>query len=411
MNTDSVVITGIGVVTAAGVGFHAFQSSLRNSTRCVAPKTLARENGAVEGIVGAVNDEDLPKFIQPKRHLNFKHMSRSGVMVCAAAALAIKDGRFEPSAQTLEQTGIVMGTGFGGIQSMLKFNADVRAKGPSAVNPIIFPDTVSNAPAGYAAIAFGMQGMNATLSTGFSSGLRAIRVAYEQVASGGLAAAFAGGYDELIPELCHYWQSTGAMASDHTDGILAARPFNANRNGFYPGEGAVVLLLERRSTASQRGAAIHGELLGFGSCQSNQTSEPGALGAQRCTMQRALANAGIKASEIAAVFASANGSVLADRDEALAIASIFGPDTPVTAIKSLTGECMAAAGPASVSAALWALNKKKVPGIPGQAHDSHDYKIRTSNSTSEMDDRNYCLINSFGLDAQGESLIVGRYES
>jgi len=407
MNTDSVVITGIGVVTAAGVGLDAFQSSLQNSTPGVAPKTLPRENGAIDVLVGAVNDEDLPKFIHPKRHLNFKHMSRSGVMVCAAAALAIKDGQFEPSAQTIEQTGIVTGTAFGGIQSMLKFNADVRAKGPSAVNPIIFPDTVSNAPAGYAAIAFGMQGMNATLSTGFSSGLRAIRIAYEQVASGGLEAAFAGGYDELIPELCHYWQSTGAMSSDQTDGLPSSRPFDVNRNGFYPGEGAVILLLERRSTAEQRGAAIHGELLGFGSCQSNQTAESGRIGAQGCTMQRALVNAGLKPSEIAAVFASANGSVIADRDEALAIAGLFGPSTPVAAVKSFTGECMAAAGPASVSAALLALRQKKVLGIPGLANGTDNWNIRISNATVEMDDRKYCLINSFGLDGQGESLIVG----
>ena len=327
----------------------------------MAPGTLTREAGTLDLVLGAVKDGGLSNFIEPRRHLNFKHMSRSGLMVCTAAALALKDAQFHPGEQTLERTGIIMGTAFGGVQSMLKFNADVRAKGPSAVNPIIFPDTVSNAPAGYAAIAFGTLGMNATLSTGFSSGLRALRVAYEQVASGSLMAALAGGYDELIPDLCHYWQTTGALSHQGS----ASCPIDSHRNGFYPGEGAVVLLLEKRTSAEQRGAAaIYGELLGFGSCQSTQANESPQQ-VKKCTMQRALANARVKAVDVAAVFASANGSVDADNEEALAIGDLFGPETPVSAIKSYTGECMAAAGPAAVTAALFALRERIIPGIPG----------------------------------------------
>ena len=235
---ESVVITGIGVVNAAGLGLPAFENSLRHSATGLRMSELRRETGSVHLLLGSVKDEDLPSCIEPRRHLNFKHMSRSGTMVCAAAGLATKDARFSPSEHLLQRTGIVMGTAFGGMQSMLKFNADVRTKGPNAVNPIIFPDTVSNAPAGYAAIAFGMMGMNATLSTGFSSGIRAIRVAYEQVASGNLEAALAGGYDELIPDLCHYWQISGSLSPAYPDGDMISAPFDSQRNGFHPGEGA-----------------------------------------------------------------------------------------------------------------------------------------------------------------------------
>lgn len=398
----SVVVTGIGIVSPAGVGLAEFERNLSESTSGTASGTLARESGKLDLVLGAVKDEGLSNFIEPRRHLNFKHMSRSGLMVCASAALALKDAHFHPSEQTLERTGIIMGTAFGGVQSMLKFNADVRAKGPSAVNPIIFPDTVSNAPAGYAAIAFGTQGMNATLSTGFSSGLRALRVAYEQVASGSLVAALAGGYDELIPDLCHYWQTSGVLSANGS----ASRPFDSHRNGFYPGEGAVVLLLETRANAEQRGAQIYGQLLGFGSCQSESASQC-AQQMKKCTMQRALANARVNAADIAAVFSSANGSVDADRDEAIAISDLFGPATPVAAIKSYTGECMGAAGPASVTAALFALRKKIIPGVPGFAKNEDHLKIQISAGNTRMDDRRYCLINAFGLDAQGESLILG----
>jgi 3-oxoacyl-[acyl-carrier-protein] synthase II len=392
---ESVVVTGIGIVSAAGIGLPAFESSLREGRSGIGPAVLTRQTGEeLKLLLGTVKDDVLPDCVESRRHLNFKHMSRSGLMVCAAASLATKDGKFSPSEQTLERTGIVTGTAFGGMQSMLKFNADVRAKGPSAVNPIIFPDTVSNAPAGYAAIAFGMLGMNATLSTGFSSGLRALRVAHEQVASGNLAAALAGGYDELIPDLCVYWKNNGSLSKANSENPASSFPFDEKRNGFYPAEGAVMLLLERRDTAEQRGADIYGELLGFGSCQS---SSEGAMGQdiRRCTMQRALSDAKVQSTDIAAVFASANGSVDGDREEALAIRSIFGAGTPVTAIKAYTGECMAASGPASVVAALMALRDKVMPNIPGSPP-----------GINNLGERKHGLVNSFGLDAHGESIVV-----
>ena len=403
MTESSVVITGVGIVSAVGLGVEAFDKSLKEGATGLKLGTLDCGGQTMKVVFGAVNDDALPACIEARRHLNFKHMSRSGMMVCAAAGLALKDGHFTPDESALERTGIVMGTAFGGIQSMLKFNADVREKGPSAVNPIIFPDTVSNAPAGYAAIAFGIRGMNATLSTGFASGFRALRAASEHVASGNLLAALAGGYDEIIPHLCQYWESVGELSKSHNDAGFESNPFDSRRDGFHPGEGAVVLLLEQKATAKQRGAAIYGEILGFGACQSSQNMKEAMLGA--------LSEARMEPSDIAVVFASANGSIDADRDEAEAIHQIFGADTPVSAVKGYTGECIAAAGPAAVAAALFSLRSKTAPGIPGLKKCCKEIPINISPSAVAISGQHCCLINSFGRQGEGESLVCRPLEA
>ena len=302
-----------------------------------------------------------------------------------------------------------MGTAFGGIQSMLKFNSDVREKGPSVVNPIIFPDTVSNAPAGYAAISFGLMGMNATLSSGAASGLTAIRLAYEQVANGGLAAALAGGYDELIPHLCHYWKTSGKLSNSFSDNGPGSIPFDARRDGFYPGEGAVIVLMERKSMALERGAHIYGELLGFGSSQS--TDRTGPFESKRNAMSEALKDSAVNPSAVGAVFASANGSLQGDIEEAAAIEALLGFDTPVSAVKSLTGETMGAGGPASLTAALSTLNRRCVPGIPKLRVNKGEIRIKVSERATPLGDKLYCLVNSFGLNGEGESLLVGALET
>lgn len=400
---EAAVITGIGIVSALGVGRKPFEENLLASTRGVSGGVLEFEGESLSLARAPVAEGNLPAFIEPRRHLNFTYMSRSGVMMCAATSLAAKDANFLPDQETLERSGIVMGTAFGGVQSMLKFNAEVRAKGPTAVNPIVFPDTVSNAPAGYAAIAFGLMGMNATLSTGFSSGLEALSVAAEQVVCGELDAAFAGGYDELCPSLCQYWRRTGELAVALENGC-ASVPFDSRRTGFCPGEGAVVLLVERRSSADRRGAAIYGELRGWGTFLS---------GVKRCgvdsrsaAMRSALEDAEAEPGDISGIFASANGSVVGDREEALALSAIFGPRSPVAALKGSIGECMAAAGPAAVAASLLALQNGSLPGIPGFVQGDPDNELQMSPDPIAMPNHPFCLVNSFGLDGIGTSLVV-----
>jgi 3-oxoacyl-[acyl-carrier-protein] synthase II len=406
---EEVVITGMGLVTSIGIGRDEFWKSLRNTAAGIQQSRFEDEKGQFLIWTATLPElspyQYLPVNLPPNRRLNPRSASRSAIMLCVAVSLAVVDSGLVLEKTTDDNVGIAVGTAFGSLQASLDFIMDIRKNRGAQANTQLFPNTVSNSQAGHAAIVFGIKGRNTTLSTGFSSGLEALREAVESIKYGDVDVVFAGGYDELCIMPCNHWFQKNELAVVHDANEIFSVPFDKQRYGFSPGEGAVVLTLERRSHAEARGATIYGRLAGWSSISCGAHKDH-VSASEIKLMQNALSIADVDFADLSCIFLSANGSRAGDFYEAealdyLAKKSCYCP--PVTALKAYIGECAAVAGPASVATALLTLQNKYVPGIPELKNPELSSIIA---SGTILDDAKSALINSFGLDGTGCSVVV-----
>jgi len=301
---------------------------------------------------------------------------------------------------------------FGSVESVSSFDRQILREGPRSVNPMGFPRTVINSPAGHVAIRFGLTGLNTTISGGAASSLQALAYAADFIADGRADVLLAGGVEELAA--ISYSGFCAAQLLAGSDGTSAgcAAPFDLNRSGFSVGEGAVVFVVESAEHASRRGATILAEI--SGSCTTHLAAASGAerqSAAAARAMRTALAEANVACDAVGSVCAGANGSRVGDEVEAQAIRSVFGDAAatlPVHSIKSMVGETLGAAGAFQVAASLLTLREYVVPptvnfqeadprwGLPGI----------TRQATTTAGD--VAMVNSFNGDGINASLVLRR---
>jgi 3-oxoacyl-[acyl-carrier-protein] synthase II len=274
-----------------------------------------------------------------------------------------------------------------------------------------FPNTVTNAPAGYLSILLKAAGFNVTLSTNLASGLDAIDYAVKAIDDGRVRVAIAGGYDELSPATLVGLAEAGALAGaargpEARDSV----PLDRDRSGLFLGEGAGVLVLERLEDALEREANILGEIAGFGT--SFCPSPDRASESMSKAMESALSSAGSGAKDVSCVLASANGSVEGDRQERLAIEKTFrdliaggAGAVPVTAIKSMVGECGGAAGPIQLMAAALSTRFNALPPTRGFRSGDPGSSLEISPSGRAVD-CDTVLVNCFNGENNNSSMVV-----
>jgi 3-oxoacyl-[acyl-carrier-protein] synthase II len=301
------------------------------------------------------------------------------------------------------ELGLVCGTMFGGVHSIAAFDWSGLTEGVTLVNPMEFPNTVINSPAGQAAIKYKLRGVNSTICCGLSSGLQAIHYAAEFLRFGRARVLLAGGVEELCEESLAGFVKTGISSKSGT-----VRPFGTDRDGTIPGEGSALWVLE-----TDEGAAAHGrtpwfEVCGAGTAQdafSIQGYNVRGEGAATAITQ-ALEYSSIDASQIALIVASANGSRTGDEMEARALRQVFGDrlnDIPVTAPKSVFGECMGVSGALCAVTAGIALRERCAPPTAGFTGTESGLRLSAQSQPVKGE---YALVNSFGCDGNQASLVV-----
>lgn len=343
-----------------------------------------------------------------------KHLSRSAQFACAASALALKDADLDVSEEDPDEVGVVLGTAFGNVNSMVAFDKEGWVEGPRFVNPLMFPNTVVNSPAGYVSIFFGMTGLNVTVSNGLSSGLDAVHYATEGLMRGDVQMALAGGYEELA-ELVHLgFLKARQIAGSQRNGCAVPKPMDRRRNGFVLGEGAVILTVERLEHAQSRGARILAEIAGYGRAYApmNSESDDAFVDVMVRAMQQALDSSGMDPGDIDCISLSANGSLRGDRLEALAIGEVFddvAEHIPVTAIKSKIGECFGASGVFQTASAVLSMEHHRVHGISNFDEGDPDCPLGGMSAQNRSCECDIILINSFDVGHTNSSLIVEKY--
>lgn len=362
MSGARVLITGIGVVTALGDDPSAVHDAMCAGRSGLRDSSLA--DGLPCRLAGEIAD------FAPERYLgdaNIRPLDRTGRLVSAAAALALRDSGWDPELRAREAVGLVVGTLFGGMRTISEFDRRALTAGPNYVKPLDFANSVINAAAGQAAIWHKLRGPNATLAGGPTAGLQALLYAVDLVRTGQARAVLAGGADELCPEALHAFARARLLSGTGEPGRARPVPCDIRRDGFVLGEGAALLMLEDEESARARGARVLGEIVGGdvrcdAACGRDEAALAGALA--RAVAATVASGCG---ATIDAVSLSARGSVPLDRAEARGLAQALGAracaETPATAIKGALGECLGASGALQVVALLAAARAGALPGV------------------------------------------------
>ena len=354
--TRRVVVTGMGVVSALGLGRVKTFEALREGHCGIAPLTridasrLSFQIGAE-----AVSFEAEDHFSRQELSL----LDRAAQMALVAGREAMAASGYEPDEAAQLRTAVVIGSAMGGMNTLDDGYRQLYGEGKSRLHPLTVPRLMPNAPASHLSIAFGLKGPAWAVTTACASSNHAMGQAFHLIRSGAVDAALTGGAEaQLTLGVLKAWEGLRVMSRD------GCRPFSKTRNGMVQGEGAAVFMFEERERAIARGAQIWGEVVGFGaSADASDIVQPNEDGAKRA-MRAALEDGGLTPDQIGYVNAHGTATAANDRTEAAAIHAVFGAHASqlsVSSTKSMHGHCIGSAGAIELVATLMALSEGVIP--------------------------------------------------
>jgi len=316
-----------------------------------------------------------------------------------------------------QHVAVIIGTGIGGVGTLLEGYDTLRARGSRRVSALMVPMMMPNAGAGELAIRYGLHGLAMSLNSACATGTNAIGEGTERIRRGAAEIVICGGGESVMhPLTAAALSNMGAVSRRNDDPERASRPFDADRDGFVIGEGAGVLVLESLEHAQGRGAHIYAEVIGYGSsCDAFHITAPDedGIGAAR-SMQAALDDAGLPPTEIDYINAHGTSTPLNDPVETRAIHRVFGKHAyrvPVSSTKSMVGHLMGAAGAVEAIACAKTLETGVIhPTINYETPDPEcdlDYVPNVARETHPQT----ALSNSFGFGGHNATLILGKWES
>jgi 3-oxoacyl-[acyl-carrier-protein] synthase II len=408
-----VVVTGMGAITPLGQSVAEFWDNLVRGCSGIAAMTLARTDEFPCKVAGEVKNWEPARFMERKAA---RRMARFSQFMVAAAGQALEDSGLDLEAEDRDRIGVLIGNGGGGYPDIQEGVQTLLEKGGMKVDPLFFPRSLGNMAGAQVALQHQLRGYNSTICTACAAGTQAIGEAGMLVRAGRADIVLAGGCEAGISELgLAGFSVMRALTSRNDDPAKASRPFDAERDGFVPCEGAGALVIEGEDHALRRGARIYAELAGFG-CSSDAfhvvaPPEDGE-GAARAMLD-ALRDSGFAPGHIGYINAHATSTPLGDTAETNAIKRVFGEgaySVPVSATKSLIGHGLGASGAMETIAAIKTIET-------GVIHPT--VNLETPDRTCDLDyvpnvcrkaDVRVLLKNSFGFGGQNSCLVFARYE-
>jgi 3-oxoacyl-[acyl-carrier-protein] synthase II len=314
-----------------------------------------------------------------------------------------------------ERIGVYIGSGIGGIGTILAEAEVYRTRGPRRVSPFLVPMMLPDSAGGQVAITFGMRGPNLGMMSACATGTNAIGEAAEVIRQGRADVMLAGGAEAAINAVALAgFNSMGAISTRNAEPQRASRPFDLDRDGFVAGEGAGVLVLESEAHARGRGAHIYGEVLGYGiTNDAYHISAPleNGAGAVAC-MRQALEHAGLEPSAIDYLNAHGTSTALNDKSETAAIKTVFGErayDLPISSTKSMTGHMLGAAGAVEALFCVKALETGQMPPTINYENPDPECDLDYVPNQARARAVQRVMSNSFGFGGHNACIILGRY--
>jgi 3-oxoacyl-[acyl-carrier-protein] synthase II len=407
MNQGSapVAITGLGLVTPAGIGVDASWQRVLTGVSTASPdENLAMLEVAFSCRVPGFD----PSVIDRKAA---RRLDRFVQLAVVAAREAVADAGLDPTTWDGARVGVVLGCGMGGAATWEAQHRRLLELGPGRVSAMLIPMLVPNMVAGQLAMDLGALGPNLVTATACASGATAIGTARDLLRSGACDIVLTGGTEAgLTPLSIAGFAQMGALSTRSDDPAAASRPFDVDRDGFVAAEAAGVLVLERAADAAARRAPVRAHVAGYGASADGfhvTAPDPDGGGAERA-MRAALADAGIAPDEVDHVNAHGTSTPLNDASEARTIRRVLGHDVVVTSTKGVTGHSLGAAGAIEAAFSALTLQHQVIP--PTANLDSQDPEIELDVVAKAPREAavDVVMSDSFGFGGQNAVLVLTR---
>ena len=408
-----VVITGLGLVTPLGLGTEATWSGLVSGKSGVGPITRFDAAGFACRIAGEC------AYFKPEQWIAKKEIKKMDLFMqfgIAAAQLAWDEAGYKITDENAHRVGVVIGSGIGGLAAIQKQALILNERGPGRISPFFIPMSLINLVSGHVAIRCGIKGPNHAVVTACATGTHAIGDAVRMIQRGEVDAMLAGGAEAATCELAvGGFAAAKALTSKNDTPQTASKPWDRDRDGFVIAEGAGVVFLEELQSATQRGATIYAEVVGYGmsgDAYHITAPEPSGEGAVWC-MQAALKDGGVDPTAVGYINAHGTSTPQGDAVETEAIKKVLGLDhakkVMISSTKSMTGHLLGAAGGVEAIFTALALYHGVIPptinlDTPDPVCDL-DYVPHTARASKVA----YALSNSFGFGGTNASLLLKRF--
>jgi 3-oxoacyl-[acyl-carrier-protein] synthase II len=404
-----VAITGLGVISALGVGVEATWTSLVAGASGVRPITHFDASEYTTRFAATLLDWDPSPWMDGKEA---RRMSRFQQFAIAAADEALGQSGLVIDERNAERVGVIVGSGIGGLDAMEQQHTLLRERGPSRVSPFLVPMMIVDLAAGLISIRTGARGINYAPVSACATGNHAIGEAAEAIRRGDADAIIAGGFDcGVTPLGVAGFAAARALSTRNDDPEGASRPFDAGRDGFVIGEGGGILVLEEWEHARARGAEILAELAGYGATADAYhitAPAPDGNGARRA-MGAALRQAGLTPDSIDYINPHGTSTPLGDIAETGAIKSVFRADTPpVSSTKSMTGHTLGGAGALEAVVCIQAMLTGILPPTINLTEPDPQCDLDYVPNVARAADVRAALSNSFGFGGHNACLLFTR---
>jgi 3-oxoacyl-[acyl-carrier-protein] synthase II len=397
-----IAVTGVGLVTAAGVG------------------TGPTWDGTCAGVSAAATDPDLsglpvdiscrvPSFdakalLGRRATMSYDRFTQ---LALVAAQEAIADAGLDPQTWDGARVGVIVGCGLGGVATWETQHRRLLDGGPKTVSPLLIPMLVPNMVAGNIAIRFGTTGPNFVTATACASGATAIGAARELLRTNVCDVVLAGGADAgVAPLIVSGFSQMGALSTRTGDPATASRPFDAGRDGFVISEGSAILVLEHAADARARGAHVRARLAGYGASADAHhmtAPDPSGRGVERA-IRAALAEGGLEPGDISHVNAHGTSTPYNDKAEADVILRCLGDTPAVTSVKGVLGHSLGAAGAIEAALTVLTIEHGLIPPTANLERQDPDIGVDVVTAKPRPQRVDAALSNSFGFGGQNAVL-------
>lgn len=407
-----VVVTGMGAVTPIGNNLADMWKSIRSGRHGIGPATKVNPDDYRTPMAAEVKGFD-PSMVMDRREA--KRMDLYAQYAVTAADEAFKMSGFEINGENEFDAGVIVGSGSGGYMAMEDNVIRMQKRGPNKVEPLFHIKTPVNMAAANIAMRFGMKGDSMSVSSACASGSHSIGEAFMKIIQGQLTACLAGGAEATLNDSTFSGFSVLKAMSAQTDPDKASRPFDKERDGFVPGEGAGILMLESLESAQARGATIYAEISGYGATtDAHHVTAPLPNGrAAGTAMKKAMRMAGTNAEKISYINAHGTSTPANDSSETEAIKYALGEaaySTPVSSTKSFFGHMFGAAGSTEAIVCIQALRKGFIPPTLNLTNRDPECDLDYVPSTGRVQAIEYVLSNSMGFGGHNSTLLIKRWD-
>jgi 3-oxoacyl-[acyl-carrier-protein] synthase II len=407
-----VVVTGMGVISPVGLTVTEVWQNLVAGKSGVGLITLFDTTTFEVKIAAEVKGFDPTTYVDRKEA---RHMDRFTQFALAASFQAAECAKLKVDSANEDMTGVLLGSGIGGIFTIYNQVKVLVEKGPDKVNPFTAPMMIADAASGQVSIRLGAKGPNLCATSACSSSSDAIGEAFEIIRRGDAMVMVAGGAEAPVnPFGIAGFYAARALSMSNAEPEKACRPFDAKRDGFIMGEGAAALVLEELEYAKARGATILAEMVGYGATSDayhvTQPLEDGHGAAK--AMEKALKKAGLTPGDVDYINAHGTSTPLNDKCETIAIKAVFGDrarTVPISSTKSMTGHLLGAAGALEAMVSVLTIMNGVVPPTINLVNPDPDCDLDYVPNQARQAKVNVAMSNTFGFGGHNSVLVFRKY--